>query len=81
VTASLIGALPRASKGAVVALDPRDGSVLAMVSFPSYDPNQLAAHDQQALLEGGELLLEVRDDAIGISHRYLARWRGPATGR
>ena len=33
-------------KGAVVALDPRDGSVLALASFPSYDPNPLAAHDQ-----------------------------------
>jgi len=31
--------------GAVVALDPRDGSVLAMVSEPSYDPNQLASHN------------------------------------
>jgi len=26
-------------KGAVVALDPRDGSVLAMVSYPGFDPN------------------------------------------
>jgi penicillin-binding protein 2 len=26
-------------KGAVVAIDPRDGSVLAMVSYPRYDPN------------------------------------------
>jgi len=30
-------------KGAVVALDPRTGAVLAMVSYPRYDPNQLAA--------------------------------------
>jgi penicillin-binding protein A len=30
--------------GAVVALDPRDGSVLALVSQPSYDPNALASH-------------------------------------
>lgn len=28
-------------KGAVVALDPRTGAVLAMVSYPSYDPNTL----------------------------------------
>ncbi|GGB60849.1 penicillin-binding protein 2 [Shewanella inventionis] len=27
-------------RGSVVALDPRDGGVLAMVSSPSYDPNQ-----------------------------------------
>jgi peptidoglycan glycosyltransferase len=31
--------------GAVVAIDPRDGSVLAMWSFPSFDPNPLASHD------------------------------------
>lgn len=39
------------NKGAVVALDPRTGAILAMVSKPSYDPNPLASHsveDQQA---------------------------------
>ena len=34
--------LMRDKVGAVVALDPRDGSVLAMVSSPSYDPNMFA---------------------------------------
>ena len=32
-------------KGAVVAIEPKTGKILAMVSFPSYDPNQLASHD------------------------------------
>ncbi|HTN81314.1 MAG TPA: penicillin-binding protein 2 [Acidimicrobiales bacterium] len=32
-------------QGSVVALDPRDGAILAMWSFPSYDPNLLATHD------------------------------------
>ncbi len=32
-------------KGAVVALDPHSGKVLAMVSSPTYDPNKLATHD------------------------------------
>lgn len=33
------GAPPLAVAGAVVALDPRDGAVRALVSFPSFDPN------------------------------------------
>ncbi|MGQ0520338.1 MAG: peptidoglycan D,D-transpeptidase FtsI family protein [Actinomycetota bacterium] len=35
--------------GAVVALNPVDGAVLAMWSFPSFDPNPLAGHDQKAV--------------------------------
>jgi peptidoglycan glycosyltransferase len=34
-------------KGAVVALDPATGAILAMWSNPSYDPGPLAGHDQQ----------------------------------
>lgn len=37
----------RGRKGAAVALDPRTGEVLSMVSAPSYDPNNLASHDKQ----------------------------------
>jgi peptidoglycan glycosyltransferase len=36
-------------KGAIVALNPVDGAVLAMWSFPSFDPSPLAAHDQKAV--------------------------------
>jgi peptidoglycan glycosyltransferase len=45
-------------KGSVVVLDPRDGSVLGLWSFPSYDPNSLATHNTtdaanaKAFLEG-----------------------------
>ncbi|HXF57221.1 MAG TPA: penicillin-binding protein 2 [Actinomycetota bacterium] len=37
-----------AFQGGVVALDPRTGEVLAMVSNPSFDPGPLASHDLQA---------------------------------
>ncbi len=33
------------NKGAVVALNPQTGAILAMVSTPSYDPNAIATHD------------------------------------
>jgi len=38
-------------RGAVVALDPRTGAILAMVSKPSFDPNLLASHDTAAVNE------------------------------
>jgi peptidoglycan glycosyltransferase len=33
------------AEGSVVAIDPSTGAILAMASYPSYDPNQLASHD------------------------------------
>ena len=36
-------------KGSVVALDPRSGAILALVDYPTYDPNTLASHDQDAV--------------------------------
>jgi len=38
-------ALPGETRGAVVALEPSTGAILAMVSTPTYDPNRLATHD------------------------------------
>jgi peptidoglycan glycosyltransferase len=46
-------------EGSVVAIDPRDGSVLALWSFPSYDPNVLSTHDQRA----GEAKAQLEADA------------------
>lgn len=36
-------------RGAVVALDPRTGEVLAMVSHPTFDPNELSSHNLSAV--------------------------------
>jgi len=35
-------------QGAVVAIDPRDGSILSMWSWPPFDPNQLSTNDSTA---------------------------------
>jgi peptidoglycan glycosyltransferase len=44
-------------KGAVVALDPQTGAVKALVSSPTYDPNQLDALGQNLLSDPNEPLL------------------------
>jgi penicillin-binding protein A len=43
--------------GAVVALDPTTGAILALVSTPSYDPNLLSSHDQTSITESYKRLL------------------------
>ena len=42
--------------GAIVALDPRTGEILAMVSTPGYDPSVLAGHSSAAVIEEYEAL-------------------------
>ncbi|WP_349826614.1 peptidoglycan D,D-transpeptidase FtsI family protein [Brevibacterium litoralis] len=51
-------------KGAVVALDPSTGDVLAMVSTPGWDPNDLAVHDSTAATEAYDALVEDEDDPL-----------------
>jgi penicillin-binding protein A len=46
-------------KGAVVALEPSTGKILAMVSSPSYDPNLLASHNPEDQAQAWQRL---RDD-------------------
>lgn len=43
-------------KGSVVAIDPRTGRLLALWSWPSYDPNLVASPDQQAAIDAFEAL-------------------------
>jgi peptidoglycan glycosyltransferase len=44
-------------KGAVVALNPKTGAVLAMVTSPTYDPNDIATHDVDAARKSYQALL------------------------
>lgn len=43
-------------EGSVVALDPRDGSILGFWSFPSYDPNTVSSNDSDISKSAWELL-------------------------
>lgn len=44
------------TKGAVAAINPQTGEILAMVTQPSYDPNRLASHDFPAVADAWESL-------------------------
>jgi peptidoglycan glycosyltransferase len=43
--AAFLGLEKKGYKGAVVAIEPKTGKILASVSLPSYNPDQLASHD------------------------------------
>ncbi len=55
-----LGSLP----GAVVALDPRTGDVLALVANPSFDPNELSAQDPRLVREAWDRLNTDRDKPL-----------------
>lgn len=51
-------------KGSVVALDPRTGAVLALWSWPSYDPNTLSGLDGAAVNAAYRSLLETEGNPL-----------------
>ena len=64
------------NKGAVVALDPRTGAILTMVSKPSYDPNPLASHSVEEQQAAWQVLQE--DPEKPTLNRAIAQTLPPA---
>ncbi len=60
-------------EGSVVALNPRTGEILAMVSYPTYDPNLLANHDTKAAADVATLL-DTSPDKPRLSRAYQDRF-------
>jgi peptidoglycan glycosyltransferase len=68
--AAAFGALKQGGKpGAVVALNPKTGAILAMATYPSYDPNVLATHNGKQLIKADNQLLA--DKAQPLLNRAL----------
>jgi len=51
-------------KGAVVALDPKTGAILAMVSKPTFDPGDLATHNATKFRAAYDQLINDSDDPL-----------------
>ncbi len=64
-----LAALDQNVQGAVVALEPSTGKILAMVSLPTYDPNKLASHDFSSVSQTYDQLNE--DPAKPLLNRAI----------
>src|SRR5271165_5957352 len=64
-------------RGAVVALEPSTGKILALVSSPSYDPNLLASHDPE---QQSQTWQQLRDDPHSpMTNRAIAETYPPGS--
>ena len=64
-------------RGAAVALDPRTGAILAMVSTPTYDPNRLSSHDGSKIRSYYEALQA--DDGDPLLNRAVQQTYPPGS--
>jgi peptidoglycan glycosyltransferase len=64
-------------RGAAVAIDPRTGAVLAMVSTPSYDPNRLSSHEGDKIRAYYNALQD--DDADPLLNRVVQQTYPPGS--
>lgn len=67
----------RGLRGAVVAINPQTGAVLAMVSTPSYDPSSLSSFDPAAMRSNYERLLGASGDPL--INRTIAKTYPPGS--
>jgi peptidoglycan glycosyltransferase len=56
--------LPGDVQASVVALEPNTGKILAMVSLPTFDPNELASHDFSSVLDADQRLNDDPDNPL-----------------
>ena len=59
-----LSALGEDVEGSVVAIEPSTGKILAMVSLPTYDPNELAGHDFTAVAKRAEQLQKQENEPL-----------------
>ncbi len=64
-------------EGAVAAIDPRTGAILAMASSPSFDPNLLASHDPTEVSDNYEKLR--RDPGDPLLNRSIQQVYPPGS--
>jgi penicillin-binding protein A len=64
-------------KGAIVALEPSSGKILALVSSPSYDPNLLSSHNTEEQTQAWQRLRD--DPASPLTNRALTQTYPPGS--
>ena len=69
--------VPGNVEGSVVALEPKTGKILAMVTSPSYDPNNLASHDKTSVDETWRQLTD--DDTEPMLNRGTQKTLPPGS--